>query len=212
MRVRPMSEVGLENCPNPNHWERRDGDVVLEHPVMGSIVSVAVCNDDGTPRYDQFLHTEPIGAITVPVNTEGEIGLIEIERVSFKFGAEQVWPITDFSALGEVSIEIPRGAPRKGEAAKQTALREGQEELNSPILSVEQIGMLTPNTTFHPHRIPVYHVRVDHRREGPIPLDVNERILKVRWHPEAQVRDLIRRGKIYCAMTLAALAMHLARA
>ncbi len=144
MRVRSLSEVGIENCPNLNHWVRGKGDVILVHEVIGILYSVVICNDDGTPLYDDFLYLDnPNGSITVPVNTDGEIGLISIERPGFKPGAPQTFPELDFATLGALSLEVPRGSPKKGESSRSAAARETDEEVGSPVRSVEMIGEIT---------------------------------------------------------------------
>ncbi|MFH1099095.1 MAG: hypothetical protein V1723_04235, partial [Candidatus Uhrbacteria bacterium] len=75
---------------------------------------------------------------------------------------------------------------------------------------VEQIGELTPNTTFHPHRIPIFLVRVNEEFKGTLPPDVNEKILKVEWKSLADLLALIRDGRVHCGMTKAALCQYLA--
>ncbi|MFH1098935.1 MAG: NUDIX domain-containing protein, partial [Candidatus Uhrbacteria bacterium] len=179
--MRPFSEVAKE-MEGKQGWRRGEGDDVFVHSKLGVVRHVVICRDDGTPLYDQFIHFEPIGAVTVPVNSKGELGLVRVERPTLKADVTgNTFPLLNVADLGVASLEFPRGFPKKGEAAAQTAAREGEEELGSPILGVEQIGELTPNTTFHPHRIPIFLVRVNEEFKGTLPPDVNEKILKVEW-------------------------------
>lgn len=210
MKVRTFSEVEAE-LGEKRGWRQGSGDEVLVNPKLGVVRHVAICRDDGTPLYDQFLHIEPIGAITVPVNTKGELGVVTVERPGVRDMKWYQFPGgPDLSLLGCPSMEFPRGFPKKGELAAQTAAREGEEELGSPILSVQQIGEITPNTTFHPHRIPVFLVRVNEAFAGTMPPDVNEKILKVEWRSLEDVMSRIRGSKIHCGMTKAALCHYLA--
>lgn len=203
MKVRPFSEVA-NLMGGRQGWWRGEGDVIFEHPKMGRLLHVAICKDDGTPMWDQPLHAEPIGAVTVPENKRGELGIVKVDRPTVRSPDLYRFPELDLSTLGVASTETPRGFPKKGEEGAQTAAREGAEELQSPILDVVLIGRYTPNTTFHPHRIPVYRILVDSDFAGTVPPDVNEKITKVEWVSEGDFLDRIKRGEIHCGMTLAA--------
>lgn len=185
-------------------WKRGEGDIIYFNPRLGEIIAVAVCDDSGKPLYDQLLHNEPVGAITVPVNTDGEIGLITQKRWIFPDGVEPQFPLLDVSILGAPSIEFPRGFPFKGEKPQETAERETEEEMDSPIISSKLLGYVRPNSTFHPHKIPAYLVSVKHDFKGTIPPDINEKILKVEWHDIELVKAMIKEKKITCGMTQAA--------
>ena len=208
MKVRLFQEVA-DQLGARQGWKAGEGDRVLVNPKMGAVVHVAMCNDDGTPLWDQFLHFEPIGAVTVPINLKGEFGMVRVYRPTIR--PDAVYDFSDIDAtierLGATSVEFPRGFPKKGERVDQTARREGEEELNSPILEVRQLGEITPNTTFHPHRIPVFGIKVDERYAGALPPDVNEKILKVTWMSPEQIRECVAQGEINCGMTLAALCL-----
>lgn len=208
MKVRSFGEIA-EALGDRRGWRPGAGDVVLAHPSLGRVVHVGICKDDGSPMYDQFLHLEPVGAITVPVNSKGELGLVEVERPGVREAADYTFPNLDLTKFGHPSLEFPRGFPKKGEIAQQTAAREAGEELGSPIRDVRFIGELTPNTTFHSHRIPILLAIVDEGFAGAPPPDVNEKILKVRWHALDAVFACIRLGQIHCGMTKAALLHYL---
>ncbi len=204
MKVRPFSEVA-DLMVGKQGWQQGTGDVVFQNPKLGQVLHVAMCKDDGTPMWDQFIHVEPLGAVTVPVNKKGEFGLVKVDRPTVKSPEQYRYPELNLADLGVSSLETPRGFPKKGEAGAQTAHREGEEELGSPIELVKKIGEITPNTTFHPHRIPVYFALVNHEFAGTAPPDVNEKILKVEWVSTEDLNRRIAAGEINCAMTLAAL-------
>jgi hypothetical protein len=204
MEFRPLSEIDLKK----EGWQRGEGDQVLVNPQFGEIVRIGVQGPNYA--YDAFLHNEPIGAVTLPIRSDGCVGFITSFRPTFKAGTHR-FPIRkeDFGNLGCESLELPRGFPIKGEPADQTAKREGAEELGSPIISVKKLGVVTPNTTFHPHQIPVYLAEIDEKFEGDIPGDVNEKILgKIFLEPKAVLAKIVA-GEIYCGFTLSALMMWL---
>jgi len=204
MEYKKLSESGIEKPK----WVQGDEDQALFNPQFGEIVRIGVVTEKFS--YDAFLHNEPIGAVTIPVNKEGKLGFITAFRPTFQPGKEH-FPLTDTSVLGRESLELPRGFPIKGERSDQTAKREGSEELGSPIISVRQLGLVTPNTTFHPHQIPVFLCEVDSDFKGDIPGDVNEKILgKIFLTPE-EVKNRVVGGEIYCGFTLAALGIWLMR-
>ncbi|MDO8599553.1 MAG: NUDIX domain-containing protein [bacterium] len=217
MRIRTFLEVRGQLGENRG-WFPDNGDVVFSHRKgLGVVRHVVVCKDDGTPVYDQFIHAEPVGAVTVPVNSKGEFGVIDVWRPTIVSAEEYRFPDLDLAKVGVMSTEFPRGFPKKGEVGAQTALREAQEELSSPIRKVAQIGEWTPNTTFHPHRIPVFAAWLDEARAAdvvakrtvPSP-DMNEKILNVRWVALDHLFALMRERKLHCGATQAALCLYLA--
>lgn len=217
MRVRPFSEV-RQLLGDKRGWFPDTSDAVLSHrDGKGTFLHVAICKDDGSPIWDQPLHLEPVGAVTVPVNKRGELGVIDVWRPTIPSAAEYRFPNVDLTKLGVMSTEFPRGFPKKGEAAMQTALREAQEELGAPIRKVAQIGETTPNSTFHVHRIPVFVAWLDEALAADIvakralpPPDVDEKILNVRWVPYQELFRLMREQQLHCGMTQAALCLYLA--
>lgn len=204
MEYKPLSEVDLKK----KGWQAGEGDQVLFNPAFGEIVRVAVVAEKFS--FDAFVHNEPIGAVTLPIRSDGCIGFITSFRPTFQEGKHQ-FPIRkeDFVNLGRESLELPRGFPIKGEQSDQTAKREGAEEIGSPILSVKKLGVVTPNTTFNPHQIPVYLAEIDEKFDGEIPGDVNEKILgKIFLEPKVVLAKVMA-GEIYCGFTLSALMMWL---
>lgn len=209
MKIRPFSQIPMGAKQG---WWPGPGDIILQHSRLGQLLHVAICRDDWYPMWDQPLHLEALGAITVPVNSRFEFGLIQVERPTVKSSRDYTFPDLDLRILGTTSWEFPRGFPKKGEQSSQTARREGEEELGSPITEVVKIGEVTPNTAFNSHLIPVYLVKVNENFSGTTPPDVNEKILKVQWISSEELHTRIARGEIYCGLTLAAFALYCARA
>jgi len=90
-------------------------------------------------------------------------------------------------------------------------LREAEEELGKKIIRVELITYWRPNSTFFPHRIPVFMALVDPNAPGELPPDVNEKILRVEWFDEAQVVEKVLAQEINCGATMTALAWYFAK-
>jgi 8-oxo-dGTP pyrophosphatase MutT (NUDIX family) len=213
MKIKPVFPNVLQNQEIQLGWRKGEGNVVLINPKLGEVVHVLICDDEDKGRWDQFLHCEPIGAICIPIRKDGKVGLVEVERPSFKEETLQRFPLTenDYQNLGRKSLEFPRGFPKKGESASQTAIREAEEEIDSPIIRIEKIGVVTPNTAFHPHQIPVFLVQINENFKGQIPPDVNEKIFGKDWFTREEMNKKIEEGQIYCGITLAAWAIFLAK-
>lgn len=206
MKVRLFSEVA-DQMEGRQGWHRGEGDDIFVHDKLGRVVHVAMCKDDGAPMWDQFLHLEPVGAICVPINLYDQVGMVRVERPSIKDCELYQFPDLDLEHIGTSSLEFPRGFPFKGEGSEQTAGREAAEELGSPIRKVLLLGRITPNTSFHPHRIPVYLVEVDSDFQGDLPPDVNEKILRVEWIHYSHLKERVIAVDVHCGMTLAAMTL-----
>ncbi len=179
----------------------KNGD--YRNPKLGEMILVVICKDDGAPIWDQFIHNEPVGAISAPINKKGEVSLIIVERLIFKDKAE--FPLQGFSQLGALSVECPRGFSFKGGKSQETAAREVEEEIGSPILESTFLGHIRANSSFNSHAIPIYLVKVDEDFAGRIPPDVNEKILKVKYYPLAEAENMAKEDKITRGITKAAI-------
>lgn len=191
-------------------WKKGKGDVVYENPKYGKIQAVWSCDEKNNPRYDRILIIEPVGAIGVPINQDNKIGLLSIYREVLKKGKKpSVEPgnlNTNLSDLGRTSIEVPRGYPEKGETYSQTVKRETEEELQAKVIKIKRIGETNPGTAFFPYSLPVFLVRVNSNKEpGNHFPDSDEKIIKVNWYTIKEIKKMIKRKKIFCGFTLAAL-------
>lgn len=222
MIIRLASEVKPSDWPEGkgSGWKKgRHRSVVLENPdkrVNQQVLHVVICNDDGVPMWDQFLHWENGGAITLPVNSKGQIGLIEIERPVQRENRpfQLVGRSKDVDAqvlvnLGRKCLEAPRGMASKNEKPGETAAREAEEELGRVILAKQYVGCLIANSTFDPRLLHGYIVQVNEKRKSSLPKDVNEKIFKVDWYDPLEVAQMLQMGPecpIVCSFTKAQLA------
>ncbi|MDB4939753.1 MAG: hypothetical protein JWO40_178 [Candidatus Doudnabacteria bacterium] len=95
-------------------------DIVFEHTKgIGQLVHVAICKDDGTPLWDQPLHFENIGAITMVVDSKERIGLVKVDRPAVANPDDYSYPPTDFSKFGTGLWEVPRGMPKQAKPRRR---------------------------------------------------------------------------------------------
>jgi len=164
---------------------------------------------DGTPAYDQpIIDERPGGAITVAVDLEGNLALIEVFRAAVAPADSSLpWPLPEegLGQLGTWSLEIPRGFPKKGAAAEQTATEEPAEELGHPVRSIRLVGAVNCNTAYFVRRIPVYMAVIDRSLLSGVEPDINEKIRTADWFSANEVDTKIASGEIFCALTLGAL-------
>lgn len=190
-------------------WYTNVGDWVMSHVKgIGDIIHVVILSDEGQPLWDQWLFFEGVGAITLPVNKKGEIGLVQVARPLLRDMAGYVYRGADLSELGKYSWELPRGMPYKDERPEQTAAREGGEELGSPVKVSRRLGNVSPNTKYFPVQQPLFLAEIDEEYQGPMPADVNEKILRVEWTSRHRIDEMIDQGLIFCGFTLSGLALY----
>lgn len=197
----------------PPDWIPGEGDVLIENTRLGvQVRHVEIQDDEGKALWDQVIIDErPGGAISVPINEKGEIGVIENYRVVMARDENVAFPLADYSELGLYSTEFPRGFPLTDEVADDAVARETQEELGHPVISSVLIGRSNLNTAFYVRTIPIYLTRVDTTRARELAPDLNERIRKVKWVTSEKLRQMVADGVITCGATLAAYALYLAR-
>ncbi len=220
MKIRFAKDVQWPQGKGPGWKPGPDGVAIENEKFRHQIVHVAVCKDDGTPIYDQILHYEAGGAITLPVNSEGKIGLVEIERPVQREAAPYALVgrnAADDEAflrnLGRKVLEAPRGMAKKNEEPGQVAAREGEEEIGSAVRRVTYLGPIADNTTFKPTMLHAYLAEVDETQASKLPPDVNEKIFQVKWFGVMEVLRMLKMGRdcpIACAFTKAVLAHYVA--
>jgi len=108
--------------------------------------------------------------------------------------------------IGQSSIEIPRGMVDDGETLEQAASREMTEELGVRSSSCTVIGHLFADTGMI--GAPV-HIALAEVEEEPVGLgrDQEEPLGAVLWKSPQELAELIQRGELRCAITIAALAI-----
>jgi len=212
--VHPLGEVLKERPGFQLQWQGGEKGRVLFDPNHGEIRHVVVCDrETGKPLWDQPVYVEPVGAICVPVTTKGKIRLIKQFRPIVHPGGERI--LQKFPEIlpkyywGKIFLGVARGFPIKGESAKETAMRETSEEVNSPVLNVRKIGEVNANSSFFHHMISVFVVYIDENSEGDSSPDINEAIFKGADYTLEQVRQLIADNDIQDALDIAALSMYI---
>jgi 8-oxo-dGTP pyrophosphatase MutT (NUDIX family) len=162
-------------------WRRGEGAIVLENPSLRvRVLHVGWVDEHGKPLYDQPLLLEPVGTITLPVDEQGRVGLIEAQRpmardqaaYRLSYASQQTGcPDIDPAAFGCVVWEAPRGYPKWAPANRlekpgETAVRETAEETGSQVVSCEYLCDCVTNSTFFPQAVPCFLVRLDLSRPG----------------------------------------------
>lgn len=120
----------------------------------------------------------------------GRIGLVSVSR----------YPI------GQASIEIPRGMVDEGETLEQAACREMGEELGVQSASCTVVGQIYADTGMigAPVNIALADVGEPPHDSSR---DVEEPLGAVLWKTPEEIEQLIARGELRCAITMAALAI-----
>ena len=108
-------------------------------------------------------------------------------------------------APGVILVELPRGGWENGDdCAEQTAAREVREETGYVIAQPQMLGMIYPDSGILASQVAVVYANL--AVSQPVS-DGDGEAAEVMWLTRAQIRDLIHRGEIRDAITLAALGM-----
>lgn len=180
-------------------------DLLIDNSPYSRIYHMVVTDASKKPLYDLPAIAEPTGAIALPLNAAGQIGLIRQWRAvpASKPGAT-AYEEPDKTQHGFYSIELPRGFPEEGEAHADAAAREVREELGVGVERVWQLGWCNCNTAIALTDIPVYAVLV---RQDEIVNDVRDEaevIDGVQWLSIEELGHQVLEGHIRCGLTLAA--------
>jgi len=191
-----------------------NGDVLVDNGKFGKVMHAVVVVDDDRPVYDfPLMWDRGGGGVVVPVTDAGEICFVRNFRPAVappdaRAGEETP---TDLSALGMVSLELPRRFADDAEGWDDTALREATEELDMAVSTPVRIGSINPNTSFTAHSAGVFMVRVGERLQTRWDrVDVSEPILGVRMLDDDEVWKAIAAQEVFCGFTLAALMLYFA--
>jgi len=201
MKIRRLADILKENSEFVPQWKHKKG--ALTNPKFGSIEQICVCDDFGTPKWDQYQIKENKGAIIIPYfesqnssdNYRLYVGLIKCERFV---------PEDKDKKQGIISLEFPRGVGEKCEDYITAAKRELFEETGKKALQINKIGEINPNTAFYVTSIPVYQAEIDRSKSETIKNDGFENILKAEYFPVQDVVKKVGNGEIVCGLTKAA--------
>lgn len=210
MRLRFLADV--TSATSGPGWRGGAGDVVLANPRYGVIVHGAVCNEAGELLYDLPVWSDPPnGAVIVPELPDGRLLFVEQFRPAAAApGSVHPYPPEALDTLGAVSLELPRGFADPGEAQRDAARREAEEEIGYRVESLEHIGWCNPNTTFQTRAAGIFHALLG-SSESERPADANETILARHPLTRSEALAAVRAGRIFCGFTLAALCAWLAQ-
>lgn len=197
--------------------ELPDGTKVFagyENPKFGQVRPVVICDDNGTPRFDQYDVIEgpanqesrraiTSGAVIVPHFFEGRdtyVGMIDRTREVV------IDPRT--GEQGYRALELPRGFSRLAEVPEDTAARELGEETASVAKKVFKLGghgYSNANSAFYRGFYWVFGAEVDPSIKSHLRPDSKELILKSEFLPYSEVRRMVDNGEIFCNVTNGAL-------
>lgn len=215
MKIRSLDEV-LKNEPDfKPGWESRPDGGFENSRLKARVRRVAVCDDEGKPKWDQPQIEEIGGAIIVPYyvlnyeNQKKKSKFQPVYKMPFIGLISQVRPVVrdeDGEQGKVVNVEVPRGFGIKGETSKETAIRELGEETGKVVTDLEYIGRINANTTyFVTYGEPIYSAEVDSAKVSSFKPDAKEKILKCEFHEFSEVLKMMREDKIFDGFTEAAL-------
>lgn len=223
VKIRPLEDV-LRTHPefmNKTGWKpividdfapNTDIFLGLDNPKLGNVKRVVVCEDDGSPKWDQYQITEgpidektkkrKVGGVGVAyvLNERGvNVCLIQNTRGMPKH--------PDTGRKGIKSLEFPRGFADKNDPNSiGTVLREVMEETGGTPRNPVYLGALNANTSFYETHIDVFAAELTDIRPERMRLDPTEEIdRKVQVVPvDYFKREYIAKQRILCGFTLAA--------
>ena len=190
---------------------------LLRHPVYGMYLHMVVHNCEGQPLYDLPVHMGPGGAVILPIDQNGRIGLIhQFRSCVFQEGLLNPFPhLPNSSDFGRWSWECCRGFTDPGEIDKaKTGQRELLEEMKlTPLrlggdlhLPLVRIGELITDTANISTPIDLFVAHIEASQELELdPMTENEPIQAIRYFSLSEIQKMTKEGKIFCAFTKSAL-------
>lgn len=181
------------------HW-KPTASAVLENPRYGSIRHRVNFSPDGGSLFDFPHFIEPGGAAMLPITSDGEIGLVKIERAALlKENPSGTFPDFPPADFGRVVWESPRGFRKIGEPIEQTAFREFADEAGVEIRQLAHVGNVATNSAVMATPIDLFLGWIEPTNR---PRKTKEGVLSFETMPLARVRELIESGELICSVTL----------
>jgi len=175
---------------------------VLEHQDLGVVYFLSVCDPDhGAPAQVHPLRVERGGAITVPIDSAGRIGLIEEWRPQLQIAGSNLLDGNSWQHVGRRSLEVPGGFSDPGDEPSETAVKEANEEGRLAFERLERLGEVVDNRSFTVSLVTVFAGWGASAPPGA----------PVRFVDWGEIAAMQQRGDIYCGLTLAALGILLLR-
>ncbi len=204
MKVKNLLEVMKENTEFIPSWKELKGGG-LHNPHFGSAERIVICEDDGTPIFDQYQVVERGGAIIVPYYFKDDNQEDILIGMNTCIRAVVADPKT--GEQGNLrSIEIPRGFGIGEEEDSKAAVRELGEETQYVVQRLELIGHANANTAFYKnYGISTFAALIDPNCLGKFIPDSKEKILSCDFYSVEEVKKMLNDNKIFCALTKSAL-------
>jgi ADP-ribose pyrophosphatase len=185
-----MNGSHLENVPAPI-VRTREVEVFANR--FGRLFNDEVLSPSGAAgRYLRWQWASP-GVVVVP---HGPGGFALVPAYRYPTGAS--------------ALEFPRGAGEPGEALQDAAARELREETGLVPTSMQYLGLLHADSGLIESTAHVYLAKVVPALGGEAAPEVMESVADPVWVSEADLRQMMRDGKVTCGITLAAFALLLA--
>ena len=170
-----------------------EGHIIAENLKFGARMLYAQwCDLSGKALYQQPLIAERGGSAAIAVDREtGRFRLAKVPRpYTQNIEAYRVeFPHINFSYLGRMMWETPRGLSKLAESYDDTAIRETEEELGAKVVGCEFLTNHVTNSTFFPQPTALYLVTID-LNQSPTPPDTLEGIEGSQWFSLAEYRAL----------------------
>jgi ADP-ribose pyrophosphatase len=109
--------------------------------------------------------------------------------------------------VGAVSLEFPRGGRDTGEDPREAARRELREETGYVAARVDVLGLLHADTGLVETPVTVVAADVTDTDSPPARAEPMESVGVPRWYDGPGFLDLVARGDVSCALTIAAFTM-----
>lgn len=171
--------------------QRISGRTVLENAFLRVDTDDVVFPNGAPGSYSVITSGTGLGVLAIPfANFHGQpyLGLVRQYR----------YPVNDFT------LEFPRGGSK--DLGLSEAARELAEETGLTVASATQLGTIWPDTGLLSTQVAVW--KTSHDSHGFKPGHVEDETgARVHWYTHGEIIGLMRRGKIRCGMTLAALAL-----
>lgn len=173
----------------PPAWERVSSEPLADYEMFRVRCDRARSPRDGR-EYDFNVAESPDGVVVVALTPGGDVVLVEQFRHPRR----------------RVELELPAGIVDEGEVPAAAAARELREETGYEGGEPEMVGTLLLNPSWQDLRVHVAVVR-GARRTADKDQDPGEDV-RVRVFPTAEVRRMVRDGRLTSAVAVSALALH----
>lgn len=202
---RTVEEFSAEAVGNRRDWFRGKGNTVMTNSERGILINYIMWrNPSGEVTHDQPVLVTRGGAIVLPIDQKGRVGLILKWQPQPPSSIEWYANFPDYNVqeLGRWSFEAVGEMGLPGEAPANTAQRGISEETGLVVKKLTDVGAFCadPPTIVNPDFYYLAQVKRDPKAK---PQDTTEGIMgQVHFFTRKQVAKMISKGLIYDARTL----------